>query len=395
MDELRVIGRGNELFIRDFEDNYVEIKSKLSCAKVLVIGGAGSIGKSVVNELFNLEPKLLHVVDISENNLVELVRNLRSSIGYNNCDFKTFCVDFGSKEFECLCDELGPYDYIFNLAALKHVRSEEDKFTLMRMLNVNILNNVKLLRLTSEWKVKNYFCVSTDKAANPVNLMGASKRIMEHFLFDERNSHPVSLARFANVAFSDGSLLHGFKQRMMHSQPLSAPSDIERYFITSRESGLLCVLSGILGNNCDIYFPDSKREVQLTKFSDIAVRFLHEFGLEPEFCSSEDEARSCISALRKYNKWPVYFFESNTTGEKLYEEFYTDNEVLDFTSYKEIGVIKNQTGHSTKKCDDFITFLENSNFEMNWDKSDIIHQVEKFIPEFNHFDTGSYLSQRM
>ena len=395
MDELKIVGRSSALFKVDFENNLTVIKDKLSDARVLVIGGAGSIGKSVVNELFQLVPKCLHVVDISENNLVELVRNIRSSIGYNSCEFKTFCLDFGSKEFEYFCQELGPYEYIFNLSALKHVRSEEDKFTMMRMVNVNVLYNVKLLRLMSNWNVKKYFCVSTDKAANPVNVMGASKRIMEQVLFDETTKLPVSLARFANVAFSDGSLLHGFRQRMMNSQPLSAPCDVERYFITSRESGLLCVLSGMLGDNRDIYFPNATDEVRLTKFSDIAIRFLNEFGFEPYFCDSENEARSRVAELRKINKWPLYLFESDTTGEKPYEEFYTKEEVLDLNYYHEIGVIKNEVRVSKNETHNLISFLENSYAETSWEKSDIIRHMQKSIPEFHHIDTGLFLSKRM
>ena len=225
----------------------------------MVIGGAGSIGQAVCHQIFKRDPKLLHVVDISENNMVELVRNIRSTIGYGSGIFETFAIDCGSSEFESLINHEGPYDYIFNLSALKHVRSEKDPYTLMRMISVNIFNTIKVTKLAKDMDAKKYFCVSTDKAANPVNMMGASKRIMEMFLMRESLTQNVSMARFANVAFSDGSLLHGFNQRFSKKQPFSAPNDVSRYFVTPEESGELCLLSGLKGNNRDIFFQSSMK----------------------------------------------------------------------------------------------------------------------------------------
>ena len=257
MSLLKLIGRHEVLFDFDVVHHNDYLESEISNARFLVIGGAGTIGQAVVQEIFKRDPKALHIVDISENNMVELVRDLRSTIGYGNGEFKTFALDCGSVEFEALVQNEGPYDYVFNLSALKHVRSEKDPYTLMRMIMVNVFNTVKTLRMAKEMGAKKYFCVSTDKAANPVNMMGASKRIMEMFLMRESLTQDISMARFANVAFSDGSLLHGFNQRFTKKQPFAAPNDVRRYFVTPQESGELCLLSGLLGNNRDIFFPNS------------------------------------------------------------------------------------------------------------------------------------------
>ena len=252
---LSVIGRSQALLAADVQRESSHIQKLVSQSSFLIIGGAGSIGSAVSREVFRRNPKCLHVVDISENNMVELVRDLRSTVGYGSGEFKTFAVDCGSVEFEALMKNEGPYDYVFNLSALKHVRSEKDPYTLMRMIMVNVFNTIKTLRMAKEMGAKKYFCVSTDKAANPVNMMGASKRIMEMFLMRESLTQNISMARFANVAFSDGSLLHGFNQRFAKRQPFSAPNDVRRYFVTPQESGELCLLSGLLGNNSDIFFP--------------------------------------------------------------------------------------------------------------------------------------------
>ena len=243
MDYLELIGRNQELFSNDFSVLEKDLLKEITSSRFLIIGGAGSIGQAVSKEIFKRDPQSLHIVDISENNMVELVRDIRSTEGYGSGDFKTFAVDCGSVEFEALMAREGPYDYVFNLSALKHVRSESDPYTLMRMIMVNVFNTIKTLRLANKMGAKKYFCVSTDKAANPVNMMGASKRIMEMFLMRESLDQKISMARFANVAFSDGSLLHGFNQRFAKKQPFSAPTDVRRYFVTPQESGELCLLS--------------------------------------------------------------------------------------------------------------------------------------------------------
>jgi FlaA1/EpsC-like NDP-sugar epimerase len=395
MGILSLIGRETELFVSDI--NFLENKllEKVSGSRFLVIGGAGSIGQAVTTEIFKREPKALHVVDISENNMVELVRSIRSSVGYGNGDFKTFALDCGSVEFEALMSSEGPYDYVFNLSALKHVRSESDPYTLMRMIMVNISNTIKTLRLARNMSAKKYFCVSTDKAANPVNMMGASKRIMEMFLMRESLTQNISMARFANVAFSDGSLLHGFNQRFSKRQPFAAPNDVRRYFVTPKESGELCLISGLLGNNRNIFFPKLSEKLHLITFSEIAARYLRGHGFEPYECGSEDEARDRAKELIAKKQWPCYFFKSDTTGEKDFEEFFTDAEDLDMNRFDTIGVIRNQPNFDEVKLDEFMNGIEALRLKGNWAKEDITKLFFNLLPEFAHKETGKYLDQRM
>ena len=395
MNILNIIGRDSEVFSSDISSVNGRLHDLVSVSRVLVIGGAGSIGQAVSKEIFKRDPKALHVVDISENNMVELVRDIRSTEGYGTGEFKTFAVDCGSVEFEALVKDEGPYDYVFNLSALKHVRSEKDPYTLMRMIMVNVFNTVKTLRLAKEMGAKKYFCVSTDKAANPVNMMGASKRIMEMFLMRESLIQDISMARFANVAFSDGSLLHGFNQRFTKKQPFSAPNDVRRYFVTPQESGELCLLSGLLGNNRDIFFPKLSEKLHLITFSEIAVRYLRERGYEPYECESEDEARDRAEELIANKQWPCYFFKSDTTGEKGFEEFFTDNEDLDMQRFETVGVIKNQPDFDEAKLDDFMNGIEILRDKGTWTKDDIVKLYFGLLPEFAHKETGKYLDQRM
>jgi FlaA1/EpsC-like NDP-sugar epimerase len=395
MNNLKIIGREEALFSSDIKVFSKELRESIQNSRFLVIGGAGTIGQSVTKEIFKRSPAVLHVADISENNMVELVRDLRSTIGYGAGEFKTFAVDCGSVEFEALIKNEGPYDYVFNLSALKHVRSEKDPYTLMRMIMVNIFNTIKTLRLAKGLGAKKYFCVSTDKAANPVNMMGASKRIMEMFLMRESLTQNISMARFANVAFSDGSLLHGFNQRFAKKQPFSAPNDVRRYFVTPQESGELCLLSGLLGGNRDIFFPKLSKKLHLITFSEIAVRYLRERGYEPYECESEDEARDRAEELIANKQWPCYFFKSDTTGEKDFEEFFTDNEDLDMERFETVGVIKNQPEFDEAKLDDFMDGIETLREKATWSKDDIVKLYFGLLPEFAHKETGKYLDQRM
>ena len=280
MNILKLIGRDSELFTSDIQHNEEQLTHIVSNSKFLVVGGAGSIGQAVTKEIFRRNPRKLHVVDISENNMVELVRDIRSSFGYIDGDFKTFALDIGSIEYDAFWKSDGAYDYVLNLSALKHVRSEKDPFTLMRMIQTNIFNADKTLQQAKEKGVKKYFCVSTDKAANPVNMMGASKRIMEMFVHKHSKDIDVSMARFANVAFSDGSLLYGFNQRLEKKQPIVAPNDVRRYFVVPQESGELCLMSAIFGENRDIFFPILSAKLNLINFSEIAIRYLKEKGAE-------------------------------------------------------------------------------------------------------------------
>lgn len=395
MTVLEFIGRSEALFLEDIKAREAELADLVSASRFLVIGGAGSIGQAVVREVFKRQPRALHVVDISENNMVELVRDIRSTLGYIKGDFRTFAIDCGSHEFAALMTASEGYDYVLNLSALKHVRSEKDPFTLMRMIEVNILNTIATVAQSRERGAKKYFCVSTDKAANPVNMMGASKRIMEMFLMRESESIPISTARFANVAFSDGSLLHGFNQRFIKRQPISAPNDVRRYFVTPQESGELCLSSCLLGDNRDIYFPKLSEALHLTRFSDIAVRYLESHGYTPHECTSEDEARSSAAELISKRQWPVYFFTSDTTGEKDFEEFYTDDEVVDWARFESIGVIKNSVDYDKSKLEYFVTEIERIRSLALWGKPEIVDLFKWMIPEFQHQETGKYLDARM
>ena len=395
MDILQIIGRNSTLFDADLSVNRAELESLVGGGRFLVIGGAGSIGQSVTKEILKRGPAALHIVDVSENNMVELVRDLRSSVGYGDANFETFAVDCGSVEFEALMASEGPYDYVFNLSALKHVRSESDPYTLMRLVMVNVFNTIKTLKLAKEMGAKKYFCVSTDKAANPVNMMGASKRIMEIFVMRESLEQAVSMARFANVAFSDGSLLHGFNQRFAKKQPFSAPIDVRRYFVTPQESGELCLLSGLLGENRDIFFPKLSEKLNLITFPEIVAGYLRERGYEPYECESEDEARNRVEELILKKQWPCYFFNSDTTGEKDFEEFFTDYEDLDMERFKTVGVIKNYPAFDEAKLNDFMEGIEALREMGDWSKGDIVKLYLGLLPDFAHKETGKYLDQRM
>lgn len=395
MELLGLLGRKGVLFSHDITEHEAKLKGIVAKSRFLVIGAAGTIGQAVTNEIFKRDPKLLHAVDISENNMVELVRDLRSTIGYGSGSFKTFALDCGSLEFDALMAQEDGYDYVFNLSALKHVRSESDPYTLMRMIMVNVFNTTKTLRLARNMGAKKYFCVSTDKATNPVNLMGASKRIMEMFLMRESLTQILSMARFANVAFSDGSLLHGFNQRFSKKQPFSAPKDVRRYFVTPQESGELCLLSGLLGDNRDIFFPKLSEKLHLITFSEIAVRYLRVRGYEPYECESEDEARDRAEELIANKQWPCYFFNSDTTGEKDFEEFFTDNENLDMARFETVGVIKNKPDFDEAKLDDFMDGIEALRKKGTWTKDDIVRLYFGLLPEFAHKETGKYLDDRM
>ena len=392
---LELIGRSKELFKKDIDDNEERLIEIVNRSKFLVLGGAGSIGQAVVKEIFKRSPEKLHVVDISENNLVEVVRDIRSSFGYIEGDFQTFALDIGSIEYDAFIKSDGIYDYVLNLSALKHVRSEKDPFTLMRMIDVNVFNTDKTIEQSIEMGVKNYFCVSTDKAANPVNMMGASKKIMEMFLMRRSRAINISTARFANVAFSDGSLLHGFNQRIQKRQPLVAPNDVKRYFVTPQESGELCLMSCLLGENRDIFFPKLSEELHLISFADIAVRYLQDIGYEPYLCSTEDEARELVKTFPEKGLWPCLFTASDTTGEKDFEEFYTEKEVLDMERFHNLGVIKNEAIYDTELLGLFESSISIMKQNKQWSKDQIVELFQKMIRNFGHKETGKYLDGKM
>jgi len=392
---IELIGRNENLFSEDIIIHQKKLNSIVENSSFLIIGGAGSIGQAVTKEIFKRNPLKLHVVDISENNMVELVRDIRSSEGYIQGEFKTFALDAGSIEYDVFIKNDGKYDYVLNLSALKHVRSEKDPFTLMRMIEVNIENTDKTILQSISNDAKKYFCVSTDKAANPVNMMGASKRIMEMFLMKRSLEIEISTARFANVAFSDGSLLHGFNQRVQKKQPISAPNDVRRYFVTPEESGQLCLMSCLLGENRDIFFPKLSDRLHLITFSDIAEKYLKDIGYEPFLCESEDEARGLIKTLPKKGQWPCYFFQSDTTGEKDFEEFFTEKEVLDMERFFNLGVIKNDPHFNETNLEHFSKRIAAMKENRGWTKEEIVKLFFEIIPDFAHKETGKYLDNRM
>ena len=392
---LSLIGREKELFADDIARNELELSRIVSSSSFLVLGGAGSIGQAVSKEIFKRNPKKMHVVDISENNMVELVRDIRSSSGYISGDFQTFALDIGSIEYDAFIKADGKFDYVLNLSALKHVRSEKDPYTLMRMIDVNIFNTDKTIQQSIDNGVKKYFCVSTDKAANPVNMMGASKRIMEMFLMRKSKDISISTARFANVAFSDGSLLHGFNQRIQKRQPIVAPKDIKRYFVTPQESGELCLMSCVFGENRDIFFPKLSEALHLTTFSDIAVKYLTQLGYEPYLCDSEGEAREHAKSMPKKEQWPCLFTESDTTGEKDFEEFYTSGETLDMQRFSNLGVIKNEGEFDEQLIAGFERTIAKFKVNRAWTKKEIVELFFLMIPGFGHKETGKYLDGKM
>lgn len=395
MDILKLIGRKNQLFIEDITNVESDLSKKIKESSFLILGGAGSIGQSVVKEIFKRNPNKIHVVDISENNLVELVRDLRSSYGYIDGDFKTFALDIGSNEYDAFIHSDGSFDYVLNLSALKHVRSEKDPYTLMRMIDVNIFNTQKTLNQSIEKNTKKYFCVSTDKAANPANMMGASKRIMEMFVNKQSEKINVSMARFANVAFSDGSLLHGFNKRIEKKQPIVAPNDIKRYFVTPKESGELCLMSCIYGENRDIFFPKLNENLHLITFSSIALKFLDSKGYKPFICSTEDEARNYFLKDHELNTWPCFFTNSDTSGEKDFEEFYTDTEELDLNKFKNLGIIKNKLNYDTQKLSLFESTIQEFKTNLKWDRKSLKNLFTFMIPDFAHKETGKFLDSKM
>ena len=381
--------------ITDFSLYDEELSEIISSSSFLVLGGAGSIGSAVVKELFKRNPERLHVIDISENNLVELVRDLRSSFGYIDGNFKTYALDIGSVEFIAYYSSVDKFDYVLNLSALKHVRSEKDPYSLMRMVEVNILNTIKTVELSIERGVNKYFCVSTDKAANPVNMMGASKRIMEMFLYKYGSQIPISTARFANVAFSDGSLLHGFRQRLMKDQPIAAPNDIRRYFVTPQESGEICLLSTLRGKNGEIYFPKLDGDLSMVSFTEIAEKFLSQNGFEAYLCESENEARRKIQELKILHKWPCYFSSSDTTGEKAYEEFYMEHEEVDLSRYDSLGIVKNSASTADDKLSNLLLGIASLRSSGAWTRTDIIDLFKQILPDLNHQEKEKFLDDKM
>lgn len=386
--------RATSFFAEDIEQNHADLSSKIGGKRVLVIGGAGTIGSSFIKAILPFEPQQLVVVDYSENGLTELTRDLRSQKLYIPKEYITYPFDFGGNIFAKLLDS-HQFDIIACFAAHKHVRSEKDHLAIEAMIRNNVFNTKALLDLAAKHKPEHFFSVSTDKAANPVNVMGASKKLMEKVLLSYTDDFKISTARFANVAFSNGSLLFGFIQRIMKRQPLSSPSDVKRYFVSPIESGQLCMLACLLGESKDIFFPKLREEQMLT-FSSIAEDFLKEMGLEPEYCTSEQEARDKATLWTPdQKKYPVYFFKTDTSGEKPYEEFFTEHDIVDMDSFKALGVIKTQQTSQKADVNKILAAFEDMFANNMVNKADIVNLLSNYLPDFSHIETGKSLDQKM
>lgn len=395
-----VTGRPESLFLADLAEFQARLSERIRGRSVLVIGGAGTIGSSFIKALLKFKPARLTVVDYNENGLTELVRDLRSSNGYHIPQtFQTYPVDFGDAVFEKILRREGPFEIVANFAAHKHVRSEKDQYSIEAMLLNNVFKTKHLLELLSAHKPERFFCVSTDKAANPVNVMGASKHLMEQILLAYAAQIPVATARFANVAFSNGSLLAGFLERLRKRQPLSAPNDVERYFVSPEESGQLCLLACMLAVPGEIFFPKLNPEKDLRKFSEIGIALLQTQGFQANYCATEQEAREQAALLDAGSSaWPVYFFKSDTTGEKQVETFFTNRELLDLGQFQSIGIIKNQTSiahNPLLKTTQMLEELKAVLAEKDLDKPALIAVMQQLVPDFQHFETGVGLDQKM
>lgn len=391
-----VTKRPSSMFLKDIDDNREQLISKIRNKTVLVIGGAGSIGSSFIKALLPFKPAALVVVDINENGLAELTRDLRSTKGMSvPDDYITYPMDFASKVFEKMFINRGGFDIVANFSAHKHVRSEKDIFSIESLLQNNVLNAIKLLDLLTVYPPEEYFCVSTDKAANPVNIMGASKRIMEDVIFSYSDKFPVKTARFANVAFSNGSLPAGFLARIQKLQPLGAPSDVKRYFVSPEESGQICMLSCMLGENREIFFPKLEKEQMMT-FDSIAVNLLKEHGYEILQCKSDEEAIDRAEELKKGSKkYPVHFSLSNTSGEKAFEEFFTDTESVDVNRFNSLGIITEKLIPDKESIRILFKELSLAFEKDSVDKSEIVSIIKKYLPNFEHIETGKSLDSKM
>ena len=395
MDILKIIGRNRALFSEDILNHEREIQEMVNSSRFLIVGGAGSVGLMIAKEIFSRNPQKLHVVDSSENSIVELVRDIRCSMGYIDGDFKAFALDSGSDEYDAFIENDGKYDYVINLAALKHVRSEKDPFTAMRMLCLNALNTEKTLKQSIEKGTKKYFCASTDKANAPANIYGASKLIMEMFLVKNSRYIDISNARFANVAFSNGSLLDCFNHRIQKLQPIAAPEDVKRYFITPKECAELSLMSILFGENLDIFFPRLRENLEPVTFTDILVRYLAELGYEPYLCQTEEEARNLVHILIPKGKWPCLFTRTDTTGEKIIEEFHAENQAVNLKRFKNIGIIKNESAYEPEKIEFFEKRITEMKQSKKWNRIDLIDLISEIVPDFAHLEKNKFLDDKM
>ena len=392
-----VTKRQDSLLKPDLVKNHDLLGERLDGKRVMVIGGAGTIGSFYIKAILKFNISLLVVVDISENGLTELVRDLRSSSGYNiPAKFITYPMNFGDRVFEKMFRQMAPFDIVANFAAHKHVRSEKDIFSIEAMIENNVLRARKLLDLLLEFPPEHFFCVSTDKAANPVNIMGASKKLMEELIMAYSGRLPITTARFANVAFSNGSLPQGFIERLNKRQPWSCPTGIRRFFVSPQESGELCMIASVLGESGDIIFPKLDEERDMISFDAIALDLLKYLGLKEDICKTEEEARQKALLLNENStSYPVYFFETDTSGEKPYEEFYTEKEVVDNDKFINLGVIKNSLKRDFREIDEIFERLSKLFASKNVTKAELVEILKRWLPNFDHIEKGKGLDSKM
>ena len=385
--------RSESFFKSDINNNFKTLNSEIKDKSLLVIGGAGTIGSSFIKAALKFSPSELIVVDTNENGLTELTRTLRSDSKIKVPDsYLTYPMSYNDNVFYKMMDNHGKFDIVANFAAHKHVRSEKDPFSIEAMIYNNVINANRLLDYLSENKPSHFFCVSTDKAANPVNVMGGSKKLMENIIMSYSSDLKITTARFANVAFSNGSLLYGYIERLLQRQPISCPSDVKRFFVSPEESGEICLLTCILGKSGDIYFP-KLNESQLINFKDITEAFFKYLNVEIKYCLSESEAKE--SLISENSPYPVYFFKTDTNGEKLFEEFYTKSDSLDVNMYNSIGIITNSHKPSSKEVKNTLNELNEIFDKKTINKNDIVSVLNNLISDFNHIESGKNLDQKM
>lgn len=390
-----VTKRQESMFEKDILDHSTDLCNAIQGKSILVIGGAGSIGSFFIRAILPYEPAELYIIDINENALTELTRDIRSSGIYVPPVYFSYPMDYSSVTFRRMFLAHHGFDIVANFSAHKHVRSEKDIYSIEALLRNNVINAKGLLDLLSEYRPEIYFCVSTDKAANPVNIMGASKRIMEDMIFSYSDSFPVKTARFANVAFSNGSLPAGFLDRINKLQPISAPYDVKRYFVSPAESGQICMISAMLGNNREIFFPKLEKEQMMT-FDTIAVNLLKVKGYEIDYCDSDDEAIKKAAELKRGSRiYPVHFSASDTSGEKTYEEFFTKEETVDNNRFGSLGVITGKAIPNRTVLDDLVNSLNKVFESITVQKDDIVRIIKEYLPNFEHIETGKSLDGKM
>ncbi|MBD5390247.1 UDP-N-acetylglucosamine 4,6-dehydratase [bacterium] len=388
--------RPQSMFIADIEANASVLTSEICGKSVCVIGGAGSIGSSFIKAVLKFKPSKLVVIDLNENGLAELTRDIRSTEGlFVPKEYRTYTLNFADPIFTRIFREEKGFDIVANFSAHKHVRSEKDRYSVQALIENNDIKAKKLMDLLCEFPPKHFFCVSTDKAANPVNIMGASKRIMEDLVMAYNSKFKVTTARFANVAFSNGSLPDGWIHRLQKKQPLAAPSDVKRYFVSPEESGQICMLACILGKGGEVFFPKLGEDQMLT-FSGICDDFVKSEGFVKKECRSDEEAKHyAVEMGYDSDTYPVVYFKSDTTGEKAYEEFYVPGEKIDIQRFQSLGVVEQSSRHNMDEVNVFFETLEKIFAKEDFTKAQVVEAIKGFIPNFEHEEKGKNLDQKM